>query len=215
MYRFIAEAKRIWELEASQPRMTTIQAGILLSIFYSLCGLDEIGQKYRIQAIALAQSMRLFNSDTEGPSHRIRHWHGFHCMGFVQLGNVSWFIWRWPAAKLLRLIGYSFMAAPLLSDPPDWHLPDPSATAEWYGEIWLKYPLSDCLVPSYFGQIFKARSQFRVIMNEACQATYLKDEEMTLNKAAGFLSQLQGWYDRLPGTLQPRYIVLPGHFQLQ
>src|ERR1700743_1060428 len=107
------------------------------------------------------------------------------------------------------------MFAPLLKDPPSWPLPDPLKEAEWYGEIWVKYPLSNHILPSYFGQVFKARSQFRVIMNEACQAAYLKDAGMTLSKATDFLSRLQGWYDRLPSPLQPRFIVLPGHLQLQ
>ena len=107
------------------------------------------------------------------------------------------------------------MFAPLLSDPPDWHLPDPSKEAEWYGEIWVKYPLSNRLLPSYFGQVFRARSQFRVIMNEACQAAYSKGSEIILGKANELLKQLKGWYDDLSGPLLPKTIVLPGHLQLQ
>lgn len=107
------------------------------------------------------------------------------------------------------------MFAPLLSDPPDWRLPDPSKEPEWYGEIWVKYPVSSHLLPSYFGQVFRARSQFRVIMNEACQIAYSKDSEMTLCKANEFLSRLKAWYDSLSGPLLPKSIVLPGHLQLQ
>ncbi|KAL8822314.1 MAG: hypothetical protein Q9191_006949 [Dirinaria sp. TL-2023a] len=44
LYSFIAEAKRLWELEPNVPRITTIQAGILFNVFYNLCGLDELGQ---------------------------------------------------------------------------------------------------------------------------------------------------------------------------
>lgn len=61
-YAFAAEAKRLWELESEFPRITTIQAGILFNVFYNLCGLDEVGQSYRIQAIALAHQIRLFDS---------------------------------------------------------------------------------------------------------------------------------------------------------
>lgn len=43
------------------PRITTIQAGILFSVFHNLCGLDEIGQPYRIHGVALAQKLRLFS----------------------------------------------------------------------------------------------------------------------------------------------------------
>jgi hypothetical protein len=61
MYRFLAEARRLWELEAHIPRITTVQAGILFSVYYNLCGLDTVGQAYRMQAINLAHEMRLFD----------------------------------------------------------------------------------------------------------------------------------------------------------
>lgn len=73
MYRFIAEARRIWELEADQPRITTVQAGILFNVFYNLCGLDEVGQVYRVQAIALARRLGLFDTTLEVHDARIRH----------------------------------------------------------------------------------------------------------------------------------------------
>lgn len=107
------------------------------------------------------------------------------------------------------------MFAPLLSLPPDWPLPDPSTEDEWYGEIWVKYPMSNRRLPSYFGQVIKARSQFRIIMNEACQIAYSKGSEMNFDKANKLLSQLKLWYDNLPGPLQPKTIVLPGQLQLQ
>ncbi|TEA17729.1 Nitrogen assimilation transcription factor nirA [Colletotrichum sidae] len=58
-YRFLAEAKRLWELESSRARITTVQAGILFSVFHNLCGLDDIGQPYRIQGVVLAQELGL------------------------------------------------------------------------------------------------------------------------------------------------------------
>lgn len=60
-YRFLAEAKRLWELECPEPCITTIQAGILFSVFHNLCGLDEIGQPYRIHAVSLAHELRIFD----------------------------------------------------------------------------------------------------------------------------------------------------------
>ncbi|KAI5465269.1 hypothetical protein BGZ63DRAFT_436822 [Mariannaea sp. PMI_226] len=199
LYRFIAEAKRLWELEASEPRITTIQAGILFNVFHNLCGLDEIGQAYRIQAIALAHKLRLFDSTVEVQSERIRQGRAF----------AAWALFNWET-----LVGFSFVFSPLLKQPPSWHLPDPTENAPWYGEIWVKYPLSHRLFPSYFGQVLKARSQFRVIMNEFCQAAYSEDSEINLNKAYELLSRLETWFQRLPGPLQPKTIVLPGHLQL-
>ncbi|KAJ8129557.1 hypothetical protein O1611_g4074 [Lasiodiplodia mahajangana] len=194
-YRFLAEAKRIWELECAKPKITTIQAGVLFNVFHNLCGLDEIGQPYRIQAITLAHNLRLFEKSTEcTETERERN------------GKVytAWML----------LVGFSFMIQPLLKKPPGEPLPDPSESSLWYGEIWLRYPLSESLCPSYFGHVFRAKSHFRVIMNDFCHAAYSKDSNVTLHKANSLRSQLREWYDGLPGPLQPKAIVLPGQLQL-
>jgi len=52
-------------------------------------------------------------------------------------------------------------------------------------------------------------------MNEFCEAAYSNGPGVTLEKANELYSQLKIWYDGLPGPLQPRTIVLPGHLQLQ
>ena len=53
--------------------MTTIQAGILFSVFHNLCGLDEIGAPYRVHAVTLAHALDLFDPTVEVPSQRIRN----------------------------------------------------------------------------------------------------------------------------------------------
>ncbi|KAJ0108572.1 hypothetical protein J7T55_015006 [Diaporthe amygdali] len=201
MYRFLAEAKRIWELEATKARITTIQAGIVFNVIHNLCGLDEIGQAYRVQALALAHKLQLFDGtiDGDGQSDRTRNGRAY----------AAWALYNWET-----LCGFSFMYPPLLRKPPDQPLPDPSEDAEWYGEIWVNYPANQNLSPSYFGQIFKARSEFRVIMNEACHIAYTKGPKMTLDKAGELCSRLRSWHDGLPGPLLPKAIVLPGHLQL-
>lgn len=107
------------------------------------------------------------------------------------------------------------MFPPLLQTPPSWDLPKSSEVPDWYGEIWLRFPLSLKLVPTHFGPVFEARSKFRVIMNEACQVAYSKGSAMTPVKAQTLLRRLQNWFDSLPGILGPARIVLPGHLQLQ
>lgn len=107
------------------------------------------------------------------------------------------------------------MFPPLLRKPPDQPLPDPSENVGWYGEIWVRYPANQNLSPSHFGHMFKARSHFRVLMNEACHIAYTKGSKMTLEQASGLYSRLRSWYDGLPRPLQPKTIVLPGHLQLQ
>ena len=65
-YQFLAEAKRLWELDSHEPRITTIQAAMLFSVFYNLNGLDEVGQAYRLHAITLVHKMGLFKSNPGG-----------------------------------------------------------------------------------------------------------------------------------------------------
>jgi hypothetical protein len=84
-YRFMAEAKRLWELEATEPRITTVQAGILFTVFHNLCGLDEIGAAYRIQAIALYHKLRLFDNTIGGESLRIERGRAF----------TAWAMYNW------------------------------------------------------------------------------------------------------------------------
>ncbi|KJK76000.1 hypothetical protein H634G_08757 [Metarhizium anisopliae BRIP 53293] len=199
VYRFLAEAKRLWELEATEARITTVQAGILFNVFHNLCGLDEIGQAYRIQAIALAHQLRLFDSSVYMHDQRMRYGRAF----------AAWALFNWET-----LVGYSFLFPPLLKTPPDWPLPDPSKETGFYGEVWVRYPLTRNLSPSSFGPVFKARSEFRIIMNAYCQAAFSEGSQVTVEKANGFLSRLRCWYDGLPAPLQPKRIVLPGHLQL-
>jgi hypothetical protein len=63
----MAEAKRLWELEADKPSITTIHASIVLDTIHSMCGLDTIGKKYLHHGIRLAHEMRLL----EGPPPRL------------------------------------------------------------------------------------------------------------------------------------------------
>ena len=114
-----------------------------------------------------------------------------------------------------RLTAFSFNFAPLLVTPPPFLLPDPIEDPSWYGELWLQYPLGAQRIPSHFGQMLRARSQFRVIMNEACQARFSDSSDIDWKKATVLLAELHSWFAQLPESLQARYIVLPSHLQLQ
>ena len=200
LYRFTAEAKRLWELEASKPRITTIHAGILLHIIYNFCGLDEIGQAYRIQATALAYRLRLYSAETEQTNDRIERGWAF----------TAWALYAWDS-----LVGFSFCSVPLLETPPSPLLPDPMKNSQWYGEVMLQYPLVNHLLPTNFGHVFKARCEFRVIMNTYCRMAYSTGPPMSLSGAQKLHSSLRAWYDELPACLSPKAIVLPHHLQLQ
>lgn len=61
-YKFLAEARRLWELEASKaPNITTLQAGIVLGILYNCNALDKLGVTYFVHAISLAHQLGIFS----------------------------------------------------------------------------------------------------------------------------------------------------------
>lgn len=60
-YRFSAETRRLRELEVDRPRLTTVQATLLLSLDHNMNGTDRIGWALMLQAVAMAHSMKLFD----------------------------------------------------------------------------------------------------------------------------------------------------------
>jgi hypothetical protein len=59
-YRFLAEARRLWELESDDEKLTTIQAGCLIHGSLNVNGYDRLGRQYTAQAYEMAQRMGLF-----------------------------------------------------------------------------------------------------------------------------------------------------------
>jgi hypothetical protein len=107
------------------------------------------------------------------------------------------------------------MFAPLIKEPPVWTPPDPSKDPFWYGETWVNYPLNHGLSPLDTGEVLRARCQFRIIMNEFCNAAYSGESKIDLNLAHHFRGRLESWYHGLTESLTPKRIVLPGQLQLQ
>jgi hypothetical protein len=60
-YRFLAEAKRLWELEDGELRLTTIHAGCLINATMNDFGHDEPGFAYTVKALNMAQRMGVFH----------------------------------------------------------------------------------------------------------------------------------------------------------
>lgn len=85
-YRFLAEAKRLWELETSRgPRLTTIQSGALLNIIYNMQSMDKLGMTYTLQAVAMAHSLKLFDELNPALSERTRTSYSF----------TAWSLYNW------------------------------------------------------------------------------------------------------------------------
>lgn len=138
-------------------------------------------------------------------------------MDVVFLGIVSILAMFIAVADFLRLVAFSFMQPSLLKYPPMEPLPHPTTDSDFFGEIWLHYPANINRNPSHFGDVFFARAQFRIIMNDFCNLAYHREKRLgiPLEDAYRFHSRLEAWYDGLPPNLTPRQIVLPFHLQLQ
>ncbi|ATY63020.1 C6 transcription [Cordyceps militaris] len=198
-YRFLAEARRLWDLDARQPHITTVQAGMLFSVFYNLSGLDEVGQAYRIHAVALANELGLWNEPNADEPPRTQRGKAF----------TAWTLYNWET-----LIAFSFLHAPLVKEVPKCPLPDAVQDPDWYGQLWVKYPASSTLVSMHFGQMFEKKTQFRIIMNEFCQEAYGTTLGVNSFKAEGLRRKLEHWFEHLPESLKPKNIVLPAQLQL-
>lgn len=61
-HRFFAEARRLYELEAGKSKITTVQAGVIMSKVFNMDGFDNIGSRYLGQAIQMSHEMKLFAS---------------------------------------------------------------------------------------------------------------------------------------------------------
>jgi hypothetical protein len=61
-YQFLAEAKRLWEIEimTGRVRLTTIQASILLHLTNVMNAIDAVGSTYTQLAVNMAHRMKLF-----------------------------------------------------------------------------------------------------------------------------------------------------------
>jgi hypothetical protein len=56
-YRFLAEAKRLWELEDGDPKLTTVHAGFLISASMDVIGQDKPGLEYTVKALSIARRL--------------------------------------------------------------------------------------------------------------------------------------------------------------
>jgi hypothetical protein len=88
---------------------------------------------------------------------------------------------------------------------------------QWYGELWIKYPLGQSRLPTYHGLVFKAQADFWTIITEFLLLTFSRPRSiarLSLAQIFGFYNRLQAWLHNLPEPLTPRKIVLPHQLKL-
>ncbi|KAJ4865698.1 fungal zn(2)-Cys(6) binuclear cluster domain-containing protein [Trichoderma breve] len=202
-YRFFAEARRLWELEAGQKSsITTVQAGMVINIIYNMYSMDKIGMTYDVQAIAMAHDLKLFDGPT---SKNRRKQRGYDF--------TAWSIFFW-----MNLQCYHFIRSPLFKVPPKAPLPDPDKDPEWYGEIWVKYPLNQTPIQMNFPHFFKAKCELGVIVTQIAVDLFDAEERDGTRdpreSVAGYLEALESWSSSLPISLNPTEIVFPFHLKL-
>ncbi|KAL7790796.1 hypothetical protein V8C37DRAFT_176366 [Trichoderma ceciliae] len=195
-YRFLAEARRLWEQEWDKVDLVTVQAAALLNLIYSHNGMDKIGQPYLMQALKIAQQMGLFGDHSKEKNERMVHARVF----------TAWALFNWQCIQ-----SYYYYRAPLIPDPPATPLPNPDEHPFWYGDFKLRYPLNSTLVPAQYGHYFKAISGLRAIIHDMATISYSQDAYHTVSPRQiwSVFSRLEKWYLGLPAVLSPHRIVFP------
>ena len=85
-YRFLAEARRLLDLDFADPTVTAVQASAIVNLTLNVNGIDEIGWWYLRMSLDLAKSLGLFSIPASGDSE----WH-------VVIVVTTWGLFNWQA----------------------------------------------------------------------------------------------------------------------
>ncbi|KAI1641662.1 uncharacterized protein F4817DRAFT_45273 [Daldinia loculata] len=202
-YQFLAEAKRLWELECQRNTgsLPTIQAAIILGIVALTTAMDKVGTSYLLQAMAMAEEMDLFSPHAGTNDESLRRVRAL----------TAWGIYTWQAWQR-----FYFAAPPHLKKAPEYPLPDPEVDSKFYGETWIRYPMSHRLYSVNMGHVIKANFELRHLMNEMSLDLFEdgKPPRIDVSKALECKSMLDNWFVNLPDILSPTKIVLPDHIKI-
>ncbi|KAI5928338.1 hypothetical protein F4810DRAFT_719950 [Camillea tinctor] len=197
-YRFLAEALRLYDLERSNPTITTVQATALIHLEYFINGVDELGRPYLKDSIEMACRLGIFNPNI----YRDQEW-----QSVVEV--TAWGLFNWQAQ-----VAFHTFQPPLLPDPPQYPLLE-QATENL--ELHVKYPLGEEPIHTSNNLLFKALCSFRVMINNVAKETCKSPRnsfEISYNEALFFRVSLTTWYENLPDPLKPHNIALPSHLNL-
>ncbi len=106
---------------------------------------------------------------------------------------------------------------PLIREAPAFPLPDPTVDPQWYGEIWIRYPMSQTVYPVHLGTTIKCNFELRKMMNAMASELFEEDKPpiVTPGEILECKSRLDMWFTNLPDPLTPTKIVLPDQIKIQ
>ncbi|OTA65317.1 hypothetical protein K449DRAFT_421005 [Hypoxylon sp. EC38] len=200
-YRFLAEARRLFDLDQANPTITTVQAAAIINLICNHNGIDEISWFYTYKSLEMAQNMSLFSPGLDEG----KEWQKV-------AGTTAWCLFNWQT-----IATFHTFQPPIIKEPPTRPLPDIDDVSTYFGEIWVKYPLGREPTPIYNGFVFRAICQLRVIMNEITILSFDHPRcfnRMSLGAAIEFRSRLLAWYENLPEPLKARNAAMPSHLKL-
>ncbi|KAF4455709.1 Zn2Cys6 transcriptional regulator [Fusarium austroafricanum] len=198
-YQFLAEARRLWEIQDGKSSLTAIQAAIVLNIIYDCDTMDKIGRSYLLQAVAMAHDLKLFqsSSDKSMPKKTQR-----------ARAFTAWCLYAWDAMH-----SFHYRLPPLFDEPPEFPLPSVHEDPSWYPEIYVRYPLDDTVITTGFGHVIKAMVELQQIAHDISRH-YWGGFNRSPNNPSAFRRRLDDWFFSLPEPLTFSNIILPMHLRI-
>ncbi|KAK1830892.1 hypothetical protein QBC39DRAFT_100834 [Podospora conica] len=205
-YKFLAEARRLWELEcrSDPPSLTVAQSAMLLNIEYNHNSMDKIGHTFLKKAVTMAESLGIFKikARDEIKSRKMR----------AARDAFAWGLYSWAVMQ-----SYYFFREPLIREPPEMPLPDPNNGSSWYGEFYLEYPLCSTYFPAFHAHTVQGIASLRTILGDIASKAFRNGKKvhcLTWDEAMQYKAQLDKWFEDLPDPLTPKRIVFPWHLKI-
>jgi hypothetical protein len=63
---FLAETRRLWELEKDAEELTVLQASSIINAVYMANGMDQVGLVYLVHSVSLAKKLGIFDPHNGG-----------------------------------------------------------------------------------------------------------------------------------------------------
>lgn len=197
-YQFLAEARRLWEIQDGKSSLTAIQAAIILNIIYDCNTMDKIGRSYMLQAAAMAHDLKLFSPPDKAMPKKLQRARAF----------TAWCLFAWDAMH-----SFHYRVPPLFDQAPESPLPSVHEDPSWYSEIYVRFPLDSTALPIGFGPAMNAMVKLQHIAHDVSNY-YWGGTSRSHNDPAIFRYRLDDWFLSLPERLSVDNIILPMHLRI-